>query len=291
MSSVLTIVDTHIFGHLIAYHVEKGNNQAYIPYMTAGYAEYLANCLFMPDEYLREDHYTLFVGDSKPYWRNIPFRDIGVAYKANRRYTAGKNSELVEKILYHFDSSINQLNGAVLRINTHEGLGLEADDIASAVCRVKKPDTKVFLLTTDIDWLGLTQLPNVHWINARSDDKKHGRVRNNQNFVEWFNSWGESQSAIKKGFVAKSPNCIYTFKCRYGDRSDNIPAFSDDTSLDLISLLNPRFDITKYCDVMKMVKSRVVRVNPSLTHDAWQVKSKLFPLFPRIPLDNLSICQ
>lgn len=288
----IVVIDTHIFAHTIDHTLQSHNwSHEYIDYFARAYLEFLARGLWLPDNYDKSNHWVVMVGDEKPYWRNKCFEDIGVSYKGNRRWTVRPNAEQIFDIIDAFNRAVKDCQGKVLRhFDTQRNFGFEADDWASAICRLKQPETRVLLLTTDIDWLGLTQIDNVHWINAMQNIKPHGRVRNRTNFCEWFNTWHESKTAVKRGFCAKEPADIYHFKCRYGDRSDTIPPFEIvDEVIDLVSLLEPRVKLENYVNVLERVRSAWLPMQSRLTFDEWFVKAKVHQLFPRIPLDSLSV--
>lgn len=287
----LVVVDTHIFAHIIDYRLADKQDASFVRYFSRAYTHFLAAGLWLPEGYDRNNHSVVFCGDVKPYWRNEYFSKVGVFYKQNRNNSAGKTAR-VEAIVTEMARSVVELGGQILRKYDDSGYGFEADDWAGSICRLKDEDTRIMLLTSDIDWLGLTHIPNVHWLNSISSKGVHGRVTNAQNFCEWFNSREDHQCALRKGFRVKDPSDIYRFKALYGDKSDNIPPFKDASKvIGLISLLEPtsRLEDREDMDVMDEVSRGTIVMNGRLTYERWSVKAKLPKLFSQITLDDLRV--
>lgn len=159
---------------------------------------------------------TIWVMDSKPYWRSLEYVD----YKAGRKPKPTIFSDILALIEHKF---------CTLSVS-----GYEADDCAALIERVWRNKTKhsslgnLFLLTNDTDWMGLAN-DGCFWVNVL---RYAPRIRGKEECHSWIAKKMAKGKAIANwelkdlhaGFKSSD---IWRFKSLAGDKSDNIPGGAD----------------------------------------------------------------
>jgi hypothetical protein len=152
----------------------------------------------------KENCVLVFLTDSKPYWRAVELKKLGIAYKHGFKSRTRKGLSYIKSVL------IRELKAKGLPVL---GLpGQEADDMASLLVRSKPNWLSVVLVTTDNDWCGLI------------DPAKH---------VSWYCLHGHQPryrpdlaavqlSAKGKKSGIKDLKDFYVLKQRDGDPGDNL---------------------------------------------------------------------
>jgi hypothetical protein len=186
---MLIVVDTSCVAHILAYSAQKQGVEIdgldnFVTYhlcylLTGAYFNQSPNpknkTSLKDNEQFKSNF--IFVGDTKPYWRSQPLKQLGVDYKKN----SGRNHR------YEFSISLIQTLIESFLAKTDIYLWLEenyeADDLAAYVCNFYPGD--VGLLTVDHDWIPLTYRKNVCWINLKGNGN---RIYNYQNNMEIFNT-------------------------------------------------------------------------------------------------------
>lgn len=253
------VLDANVFAHkaIFAWNTMKGLQEKgtlksnFIPNPDYTYFKSMLSCLKKIG--VDKDDKILAVVDARNSWR----KGIDPKYKGNRKatrdnatavdwtYHYGKIDEMNIKLnnstdwnfvkisnFISFDQMKNTKEGKRLNIEKYEILddemfGMEADDIASVVCKYYN-DKEVILATIDEDWNQLTYYPNVKIFNL---NKKYKSLKGN--YIE-----------------VKDPIKIIGDKARKGDKSDNILVSENDTKEDyelrefLVNLLNLPYFVT-----------------------------------------------
>jgi hypothetical protein len=244
----LLLIDTNGLAHFFVHKVEK--NEIALDNLSR-YVE--LNVMYLlsgaPLYYVAGDIplNVLFLMDTKPYWRDISLKQIGINYKGKRQCKPEKLSLLSSilttiqrTLLYRFKHPLFSLI-ASRRLEGHT-VGYEADDLAASVVKMKhKTHNHIYLLTDDNDWLPLTSFQNVTWLGIAN---RQPRMRTHTQALQWCRTCFEAKRSIERSkFVFNSPLDLWEFKAYFGDTSDNIPGDKKHKSEGLfkqyIDLLNP----------------------------------------------------
>lgn len=174
---------------------------------------------------------SLFIGDSKPYWRTHLYND----YKANRP----KRSLAFPRAL--------QINGYEDSIYIEN---FEADDIAGLIWRLwptlKQQFDLLIFVTIDSDWLQFLTEPSIIWANQKSYLPFY---RSCHNLQDWLIKHRSAKTTTKKNklildqsYALHDPNdldyfanVLRDYKWLAGDKADNIPPNMERYLTDLLN--------------------------------------------------------
>jgi 5'-3' exonuclease len=256
----LIIIDTSVILHQILNQALTRWTEVWSPkheiYLEESIA-YINNLGWLP---ILERHQckTVWVCDSKPYWRSI----FEPEYKGNRPAKHPRYQDALDL----FDRiSLTPPSPESPKLTRLDFDGYEADDIAAAIVRLwtarnedktkpPSPVTQIFLATVDSDWLGLIANRNVFWCCTMSHSP---RLRQKEESFNWLQAQWNKQSKKKQKlwempheFVYR-PSDIWQWKLAVGDKSDNLfpgcPSF-------MIDLFAPHHDF----DLTLKAESRVI---------------------------------
>jgi hypothetical protein len=145
-----------------------------------------------------------------------------IVYKGGRKQV----SELHTNIISIMRMVIKDRGYTMLGISNYE-----ADDIAAALVRLNAGRSYTWLVTIDTDWLGLVN-DSVGWCCQKGYEPRF------RDSMKQVNEW--SARRLKTSFNAARE--LWDYKAEVGDKSDNLPAFSP---LSVIDLCQPpaEFDI------------------------------------------------
>jgi 5'-3' exonuclease len=170
---------------------------------------------FVPKLRDRDDTFSCWLTDSKPYWRNTYAED----YKAGRERSYETHASLD---LFH--SCFDLCDVPVLAFP-----GYEADDIAGAIVKLwsqgERNINELFLVTVDSDWQGLVIEDNVCWLNMLDYEPRARRTIETYQWLckDWNKAAKYKQRAFElPSFSEYSSTDIWKWKGASGDKSDNI---------------------------------------------------------------------
>lgn len=201
-------------------------------------------------EFLPEgcDFTTIWLADTKPYWRLRELTKHSIHYKGNRKLYLPNVREAQNSFL----GALKTLGIKLFKYtDVKTSLGFEADDLAAAWLKMKhRKDNVTILLTNDTDWLPLCKRAGVLWCNIFNSEP---RVRTRVNILDWVRNASMFQlPKSKPQFEFNYLSDIWKFKAMYGDKSDNIPPFGENWAeiLPYIDLFNPAegWDLLDYDD-------------------------------------------
>jgi 5'-3' exonuclease len=233
--TTLIVVDSNAFFHSLVAQIEKYKIPANeieifcnfnLRYLYSGglFSNYLA-----PNTKIQ----MVFVMDTKPYWRELLLKEIGINYKQNRQ-AKPQSVSLLATVKGIITTTLHNKKIPMFASYTRKSikgckvsLGYEADDIASAIARYtcyKSLYDEVIFFTDDSDWLAFTEL-NHTWIGIHH---RHPRVRNEEICMHWIKNFAFDfhRTKVRRAYTAlhiNKPTDIWEFKAYFGDNADNLP--------------------------------------------------------------------
>lgn len=262
----LIVVDTNAFAHIIMANVEKNLriDISKTRILTKEVIQEINLIIYSRMKYLLnggdiipylkgEPFHIIFATDNKPYWREKYLAKVKLNYKGKRQNQPQRASFLgyinsrINYVLMNWDLSIVQMSAG-------EGLGYEADDIASGICHLVNRGVlnydRVFLHTDDNDWLGLVN-EKINWVGIHYRQPKYRDLEIAIDFLQ--NKWNDkTKTKARRNYQINVPSDIYKFKCTFGDISDNIPgdALEPHLFMPFVSLIEPKIKIWEEDDFL-----------------------------------------
>ena len=218
----------------------------------------------------------IFLDDEKPYWRHQELEKQDVMYKKGRKRNFLKLENL-STITTEFAEHSLKSHKILSFFDIEKNHGYEADDLASAICKLY-PDNKKYFLTVDTDWLPLVSQNNV-WLNLRTSYEQ-SRVITNENAHSFLCNRHKKSSKAQKAFIDSMENVTdyWHFKALFGDTSDGIPPDAQKKYLPYIDLFNPpsAFKLWENNVATSFIKENIESINPgtAMSFDVFKQKAK-----------------
>lgn len=279
ISKILVIIDTKGLEYALVDSVNNFGLKSYeaIERMTqVTLAAILSGAVYSSLEVNSEVQF-LFVDDTKPYWREYELAKLGIAYKGKRK-KGTLRVDLLNIICTQVEYILNKYGIKILKqalpyqTKCGQTLGYEADDLAAFTVRQLAPKfDKVYICTSDTDWLPLTSIYNVYWFNLYNYAP---RIRNERLALEWWNNNATlNNTKIKKAFEKTKIIDIWRFKALFGDYSDNLPANCKHNLLPFIDLWEPltQYDLTQHLTLSEMSKHITAPRSAISLNNFWQI--------------------